>query len=297
MGRYNLVKRVRRFNLKKRLLKKIKNVLEDNNKDSAFEWSCDRDSPQNRVLKVSKTIRGIDREPAIVLHGIMRRSGTNFIGELIGRHPHICRYPGQVYEVPLLTTSPHIIKAQETFVNRYKRNRNRFRQTDFLPLFGSSFIAYLHSFIPKHQQMLIKVPNVDQIWNFTYLFPYEKLFILQRDGRDIVASTIKTWPHYDFNKACIQWKKNQDLILKFKSEADTSSIYFAKFEDAVLNSKTFVKDLLENLDVDEKSYPFDQIEQVPLIGSSEVRVDGKVTWKDVKKNQILQSRGQMALLE
>jgi hypothetical protein len=272
-----------RYNLKKKLLKKIKNLLEDQSGDSAFDWSYDRDTPQDRVLNVSKTIRGVDRKPAIILHGIMRRSGTNYIGELIGRHPNIYSYPGQVWEVPLLSTSPHLIEAQKTFINCYKRNRNKFRQTDFLPLFGSSFIAYLHSFVPEHQRMLIKVPNVDQIWNFANLFPDEKLVILERDGRDIVASTMKTWPHYDFNQVCIQWQKNQELILKLKSKSGTASIYFAKFEDAVFNPKTFVKDLFEKLGVDGTSYPYDQIDQIPLKGSSEIKVDGKVTWEDVKK--------------
>jgi hypothetical protein len=272
-----------RYNLKKRLFKKIKNLLEDQNKDSLFDWPIDMEAPQDRVLNVSKTIRGIDRKPVIILPGVMRRSGTNYIGELIGRHPNIYSYPGQVWEVPLLTTSPHLIEAQKTFISCYKRNRNKFRQTDFLSLFGSSFIAYLHSFVPEHQQMLIKVPNVDQIWNFTNLFPYEKLVILQRDGRDIVASTMKTWPHYDFNKACIRWQQNQELIQKLKRKSDTSHIYFAKFEDAVFDPKTFVKDLFEKLGLDESSYPYDLIDQIPVKGSSEIRVDGKVTWKGVKR--------------
>ena len=269
--------------IKQKVLNKITYLLEDQDTDDPFDWRDDLDPPRHHVVKISEKIRGINRPPASLLHGVMRRSGTNFIGQLLGLHPNICSYPGKVWEVPLLSTSPHLIDAQETFLNGYQRNREHFNQTDFLPLFGSAFIAYMHSYVPKEQQMLIKVPGVEQIWNFANLFPNERLIILQRDGRDLVASTMKSWPGYEFVDICKKWKKSQELVLKLKQHPESAAYSFIRYEDAVSTPETFVKQLLASLKVDDGSYPYDQINQLPVKGSSEIRVNGKMTWKDVKK--------------
>ncbi|MGD9209477.1 MAG: sulfotransferase [Desulfobacteraceae bacterium] len=269
--------------VKRKVINRLVHLLDDQKDDAAYGWRDDLPPPRNRVLKVSEEIRGADRPSAIILHGVMRRSGTNFIGELLGLHPDFCSYPGKVWEAPLLSASSHLIEAQETFLNGFQRNREHFSQTDFLPLFGSAFIAYLHSYVPQGKRTLIKVPGVEQIWNFSNVFPNEKLIILQRDGRDIVASTINSWPEYDFTEMCMKWKKSQELILKLKEEPKTSACCFVKFEDAVSDSKTFIKRLFSQLEIDDTSYPYDQVDQLPIKGSSQIKVEGKMTWKPVEK--------------
>lgn len=251
--------------------------------DSRSEWKDDLEAPRKEALAVSHAIRDLRRPPAIMLHGVMRRSGTNFVGDLLGLHPHICRYPGEVWEAPLLSASADLLEAQETFLNGYKPNRERFGQTDFLPLFGSAFLAYLHSHAPPEQRILLKIPGVEQIWHFPHMFPEEKLIILERDGRDLVASTIKSWPKTDFEEICHAWKNSQGLILKFREHPSSSGTCFVKYEDAVGEPKAFVARVFGELGIDDEDYPYESVDDLPVRGSSALRVDGKVTWDEVSK--------------
>jgi hypothetical protein len=111
----------------------------------------------------------------------------------------------------------------------------RIGSNDFLPLFGSSFIAHLHSFVPKGQRMLIKVPNVQYLSHFFSLFPHENLLVVMRDGRDLVSSTIKTWPQKRFSDVCYEWNCSTKMILGFNDyHSDKSDAYLmAKYEDVV----------------------------------------------------------------
>lgn len=280
--------------LKKALLDTIQAKPAPAAADRQYIWPADSEAPRDKALAASSIIRGDGRPPAIMLHGAMRRSGTNFVGDLLNLHPDLCGYPGDIYEVPLLASGHLLSDAQEVFFKGYQRNRERFGSADFLPLFGAAFIAYLHSFVPKGQQMLVKVPGVEQIWNFKSIFPNERLVILQRDGRDLVASTIKSWPNKSFESVCRRWQKSQDLILKLQSQPEAANICFVNFEDAVADSKTFVKRLFDCLDVNDTRYPYEQVDKLPVKGSSALKVDGKMTWKAMEKPKSFNPIGRWA---
>jgi protein-tyrosine sulfotransferase len=251
--------------------------------EGAYDWHADIDAPKEKALLVSREIRGVRRPPAIMLHGVMRRSGTNFVHDLLNLHPDLCGNPGEIYEAPFLASSHLLTNAQEVFLSGYQRNRDIFSSSDFLPLFGAAFIAYLYSVASDGQQVLVKIPGVERIWDFRHVFPNEKLVVLQRDGRDLIASTIKTWPNTDFKTACRRWHRSQQLILKFGSSPEYRNIRFVKFEEAVTDPKAFAKKLLADLDIDDTRYPYDKVHQLPVKGSSEHKVDGKMSWKAIKK--------------
>lgn len=260
----------------------------------AYTWPDDQETPREKALEVSREIRGSERLPAIMLHGVMRRSGTNFVGDLINLHPDLCGYPGDIFETPFLASGHLLSEAQEVFLNGYQRNREKIGGSDFLPLFGAAFIAYLHSMVPNDKQMLVKVPGVEQIWQFSKVFPYERLVILQRDGRDLVASTMKSWPDNDFETICARWDKSQQLILELQDRPEGERVCFVRFEDAVANPKSFVKDLLGYLGGSEERYPYDLVDKLPVKGSSSIKVDGKMTWKAVEKPKSFNPVGRWA---
>lgn len=269
--------------LKQKLIPKIQRILEEPSDIKNYAWREDLASPRIKALEVSKKIRGAKRPPAVIVNGVMRRSGTNFIGDLLSLYPNFSSYPGNIYEVPFLSTSSQLLEAQETFFKGYNRNRDQFGETDFLPLFGSAFMAYLNSFVSEDKHVLVKVPGVEQLWNFSHVFPYEKLIILQRDGRDLVASTIKSWPHIVFEDVCNQWKNSQELILKFRQKMPKESACYIKFEDAVADSRAIVKRIFDFLGLDAGTFPYDKIDTLPVKGSSSLRVNGKMTWEGVDK--------------
>lgn len=241
----------------------------------------------DHAYKVARTIRGGNRGAGVLIHGVMPRSGTVFTGELLNLHPDLHGFPNNIYEVPFLRLTGDIKSTQEAFFNSYKRNREQMGESDFLPIFGASLMAYLTAYIPSNKRLLIKVPDVRYLNYFKDVFPGENLLILMRDGRDIVSSTLKTWPERKFPEVCERWDLSTKMALKCKELYRNSENGFllARFEDVVADPKTFVLEACACFNLDSTLYPFDKIDEIQVVGSSTQKKDGKATWSGMEKTK------------
>lgn len=237
------------------------------------------------ALGAARNLRGNDREPAVIIHGVMQRSGTVFIGELLRLHPHIHAYPNDLWEIPFLGLTGDMLRIQEQFFQRYKQNIGKIAEHDFLPLFGASLIGYLHSLVPQGKRMLLKVPDVSFLSYFPAVFPFEHLLLLLRDGRDVVSSTIRTWPNANFSAVCQRWDHSARLMMEFHRHRQTSGepCHLARYEEVVEKPEQFVQDACNHFGLDVSSYPFDQISKIPARGSSALQQTGKVTWNPITR--------------
>ena len=57
----------------------------------------------------------------------------------------------------------------------------------------------------------------------------------------------------------------------------------ARFEDAVSDPATFVKEVCKRFDLDAKQYPFEEIVKLPVRGSSVSSKQREVTWDPVAR--------------
>ncbi len=89
------------------------------------------------ALDAASEIRGGLRGPAIMTHGIMPRSGTVYVGELLKHHPDLYAYPRDIWELPFLERTGDIEKIQDSFLWSYEQSRKQIASNDFLPLFGT----------------------------------------------------------------------------------------------------------------------------------------------------------------
>lgn len=252
-------------------------------KNDGFAPRAQRGEISSHAFQTAKFIRGENRPPSIVVHGIMKRSGTVFTGELLGLHPDIYQHPNLIWETPFLALTGDIKKIQKEFFLLYQQNIGKIGENDFLPLFGSSFIAYLYSLVPEDKRMLLKVPGVEYLDYFYDVFPNENLLLLIRDGRDLVASTIKTWPQLRFVDVCHRWANSANIILRFvESCKDQTGYWLARYEDAVNNPEVFVREACAKFGLDPNAYPFDKMNNLPVIGSSTTRKQGDTWMKKTK---------------
>jgi protein-tyrosine sulfotransferase len=241
--------------------------------------------PTDHILKFAGEIRGQDRPPAIFIHGMLQRSGTNFIGEILRLYDDINAYPNGIYELPFLQTTGELIAAQERFFGAYQRNRESIGENDLLALFGASLMAYLHGLTEPGQRLLMKVPDVQYLSYFFTMFPFENLLILIRDGRDLVNSTVKTWPNRDFSEICRLWDQTARLIMTFEKECRQFKRQFmvVRFEDAVENPERFARKVGDHFQLDENRFQSEKIKDLPVKGSSSLKKNGEMTWKPMAK--------------
>lgn len=261
---------------------------------SSFIACFDVQPRRQQVMQVARSIRGRDLGPTIVIHGIMPRSGTVYVGELLRRHPDLHAYPNNVWEAPFLQQTDHVLRMQRDFFLTYEQNVGKIGQHDFLPLFGAAFIAYLYSFVPEGKRMLLKVPGVHHLDRFFAAFPHEHLLLLVRDGRDVVHSTRKTWPQITFGMACRRWKRSARMVLachqRYKSDHSKPSTgssgrcyWLARFEDAVRDPAAFVRQACQRFGLDDDAYPFGDIDRLPVRGSTTLSQQRPVDWAPVDK--------------
>ena len=273
----------------KSIFSKIKNTSYINQATLSNDYPENIDSEISEyALKVAKRIRNPDRKPAIIIHGTMQRTGTVYVGELIRLHPDIYAYPKEIWEIPFLKFIDLIMMFQDKFFSAYKQNIGKIGKYDFLPIFGAAFIEYLYSEVPEGKQMLLKMPSVRNLKYFFGVFPYENLLLLMRDGRDIVSSTIKTWPQRDFTQVSQQWNDNAQIALNFDNYYSQKEGYlFSKYEDIIKDKKYFIQKACEEFGLDSEKFPFHKIEELPIRGSSTASVNqqGKVSWNPVKKSE------------
>ncbi len=251
-----------------------------------FTSNCHPSEISDQAIRAARLARGADRDPAILIHGIMPRSGTVYVGELLRRHPDLYAYPFHLWEFPALQLTGDLLKLQEKFLLGYKLNRGKIKEGDFLPLFGASLIAYLYASVPPEQRVLAKMPSVQYLSHFFSMFPYENLLILVRDGRDLVHSTLRTWPHLNFLQVCLRWHRSAQIVLHTFEQLSTTKCngyWMAKYEDALKDPETFVKEACQHLGLAENRYPFEEIDSIRVIGSSKLENKDKVTWQHLQK--------------
>ena len=241
-----------------------------------------------RLSELALTIRGPDHPPAILLHGVLPRSGTNYLANAIALHAHVAPFPRQIWEFPLLHVAPGAEALQSEFTVMFPDNEARLTRYEFLAYLSSGWLAALQREVGG-QRILMKSPHVQNIGLFPALFPRDKLVICLRDGRDVVASSMATFGRHllgkSFRQIVTEWKLATEAALSFadggiNQRADAVVI---RYEDTVRDPHATIRHLLDRLDLEPARFPFDRLEDLPVIGSSTSRAEGASRWQPVRR--------------
>ncbi len=243
--------------------------------------------PGQHAIEVAAQIRGHHRGPAVMIHGIMPRSGTVYVGELLRHHPDLHAYPGGIWELPFLERTTDLEMVQNEFLWSYVQNKDKIGRADFLPLFGASIIAYLHRMTPENKRMLLKIPGVQYLDRFLNVFPHEYLLLVVRDGRDVVHSTVRTWPQIRFWMACLRWRRAAEMTLYVNSmpRDQRPGFWLTRYEEAVVDPRSFITQACRHFDLDVDKYPWEVVDEIPVQGSSMTGDAGDVDWRPVEKSE------------
>ena len=219
-----------------------------------------------------------DFPPAIMLFGVMPRSGSVHVAELLSLHPDIAAHPNNLWEVPFLENTDKLVDFHEGFLQGYHQNAERMGQDDMLAIFGGAFVNYLYQFASTDQTVLTKETSTQFLHRFPTVFPQESLILQMRDGRDLVGSSIRTWPGLDFAELCQRWSDSTHRMLDFLEIHSRKTYWFVRFEDILAKPRDFVVEACERFQLNRDAYPFKEQENVKIIGSSTMSEAGGVSW-------------------
>lgn len=242
----------------------------------------------------------------IYVSGVSPRSGTNWLSDLIVRHPKCKR--GLAEEDNFVRFSHHLIEYIEDLKNRWRSDWTAQRaEMDKLILrafgaglkrvleIGSSNNVDLSQFSEDQnplewpssdKRVITKTPYVKNINFFFKIFPDTPLIILVRDGRSVVESAMRTFG-WKFDTAARRWRDAAKMILEFDEKKDDNLPYYiVRYEDLYKDTICELESLFDFLSLDTAVYDFEEAVEAPVVGSSTYgQKGGEVDWKPVEKKE------------
>jgi protein-tyrosine sulfotransferase len=231
----------------------------------------------------------INTHPAdpIFIHGILPRSGTNFLWDLLLLHPDCSRAREPVNEDLFLECSDHLVRFVDTVQAYWDPTWGRF--TADLPEqmcrgLGEGLISFL--WVDRQRRLVTKSPSVVHLDRFFTFFPWARLLILVRDGRSVVQSAMDTFG-WDFDRGCRAWAEAARTIHRFQQAevARRDRWRVVRYEDLVDDPEGQLRSIFDFLGLDATRYDFEAARSLPVRGSSAFgRNQGKVHWEVVPKD-------------
>ncbi len=225
-----------------------------------------------------------DRAP-IFLHGILFRSGTNYLARLLELHPDCAL--SSLPEDWLLADSDRLTRYVDAVSERWNWDPAWNIEPDagehLVRHLGDALVSFLHARSEEaHGKRLVtKTPGVQALPNFFRLFPNAHLLILIRDGRSVVESSARSFG-YPPNQVTSWWTHAAGQIVDFDCTHRGSGLPYrlVRYEELTRDPRREMGKILRFLDLDPQAYDFSQIESLPVFGSSTTRsASGEWEWK------------------
>lgn len=234
----------------------------------------------------------------IFLLGIMPRSGTNFLCELLCRHPD-CGTTFHITEDFLLANAHHLSNFADGVHGSWNLLWGDFDTSLKSPLLqavGQGLEDYLYeqtseTWLKAHQESdewpptvkvrpavrIARTPSVENLALLPQLTD-AKTVVIVRDGRSVVESGMRSFGWW-FEDAVQRWAKEADQIASV-TEAH-AQVCYVRYEDLLVNRPGELHTLFSFIGVNPQTYNYKT--EIPIRGSSTFFDNKKgINWQDTK---------------
>lgn len=226
-------------------------------------------------------------DQAIFIIGVEHRSGTNFLADLLALHRDCCR-PLTIGEDYLLQHAPHLKRYAARLHDSWNPAwRESAPQADIGAALGRGLLSILAAQASHRGRLVTKTPRADQLVLFPWLFPDHPLLIIIRDGRAVAESAVRSFG-WTYKDAIRRWNRGARSILEFDRDHRGGNCRYliVRYEDLVTDLVPHLRRILSFLRLDASRYDFDAAENMPVRGSSMLKLQGQALhWKPVAKSQ------------
>lgn len=234
----------------------------------------------------------MENKSPIFIHGIMKRSGTNFLCDLVCLHPDCV--PTGISEnfflenADILKEYVDATKAQMVVEgDPGERARIKERLCEYL---GEGLIRFLGAATggraEEGKRMVAKTPSGKNLELFSDLFPWGKMLIIVRDGRAVVESYAKSYGWTNYECLMRRWAEAAGSLVEFdrKTMSCDREYLIVKYEHLYRDTEKEMRRILGFLGLDPALYDFKAAGSLPVRGSSVFR-GGKenLHWDPVEK--------------
>jgi len=221
----------------------------------------------------------------IFIQGVLGRSGTNYLAQLLALHPH-CRLSA-IPEDWLLAESHHLVRYTTRVAARWSRDPGwdlpPGLEQRLLTKLGEGMLALVGEGA-EGRRVVTKTPNVQWLGNFFQLFPQASLLVLVRDGRSVAESARRSFGDDLFQVARWWGWAARQILLFDRDNRDRRNYRLVRYEDLVREPEAEMRAILQAADLDVDAFDFERIHDLPVFGSSTFRNDsGEWQWKTMPR--------------
>lgn len=216
----------------------------------------------------------------IFILGMTRRSGTNFLAQLLTLHPDL-EATNFVFEDYMLSEARWLFHFAHRVYERWNPawEVDPDRKTLLVQHLGQGIISCLES-MSQSKRLVTRTPCVENLSHFFDLFPNAYLLILVRDGRNVVESMVRSFES-GYEQATREWVAAAQTIVDFDQNHHQKNLKYliVRYEDLVLDLDAQLRTIFEFLDIDVTTYNFDAAYQLPVFGSSTSQDKKEKEWR------------------
>ncbi|HWC14819.1 MAG TPA: sulfotransferase [Actinomycetota bacterium] len=217
--------------------------------------------------------------PIFILSGLPR-SGTNFLWELVRRHPRCASARPPIWEDYFLKNAGLLNRFASEVQGSWDPvwGSTDHLRPQLLAKLGDAVVDFLS--IDPHRRAVTKSPTVANLELFFDVFPRAHLLLLVRDGRDVAASGMRTFG-WTLEESASSWSSTTKRILDFVDNSTGRSVRVVRFEDLVVDTESALMDVLSFLDLPADTYDLDLLDEIPVRGSSAYLGPGRsdINWE------------------
>ena len=228
------------------------------------------------MQKIEDSLTTVAAKPVFIL-GIRHRSGTNMLLDVLVRHPSCVAHsdPEDFLVSCLRDINKYVGTLEKKRRSKQFRSDNRQELSETI---GEALLRYITKNIKTEKfqvtvpkRVITKTPSVEGLQYFREVFPDAYLILLIRDGRSVVESTVRSFDA-DFDLSCKRYATATKIIASFMgTDPNPDKTILMRFEDYIGNKRETVETLLRFLGLSTEIFPFEDLEIMPIRGSSELK--------------------------
>jgi protein-tyrosine sulfotransferase len=220
-------------------------------------------------------------DPILIL-GIMQRSGTNWMRDLLLCHSDC--YGAKIQEDFLLANSHLLLRfgssLYRSWPQKWRADQRVGPQERLHRILGEALLEFIGQerrdgnsvgapSPPSGRRLVTKTPSVANLDHLVNFFPNSQLIILGRDGRAVVESIVQGFG-WEYETAIRRWDSAAREILSFRASGGPilQRTILVKYEDLYSAPESELQRVLAFLNLDPTKYDLDQALKLPVRGSS-----------------------------
>ncbi len=228
----------------------------------------------------------VERPRLVFLLAPTGRSGTNYLFRLIVHHPYIAGPEAPFWEDFLLHEAHHLSTYAGNVFGHWSEVADETvppsTRTDLERALGDALCRLLTRRV-EVPHAITKTPSVENIDLIDRFFPDERLILLIRDGRDVVASGMGSFD-WTLEQGAAYWAAAMDRLLAFCARTPKARRLILRFEDLITDPKAVLDRVFDHVGADPADFDWtaDGLDQV--VGSSTLRrSEGDLHWTPIER--------------